>query len=812
MGQNVQINRYCAIEDEICIKEVPFKGDRTYFFAYPGNPSMQSWSNELVTELEHSGFHGVRWKDVIGGGIVFSKICNEIHANNFLLAEVTELNLNVLMEVGYALAVGRHPILLRNQNILTRRHKLLSSLEDCPYFTRQDILSFVPQWFDSRAESNNPNRRLPVLEKMGIYRDQESPGTTYHLKPKVSTDWISRVERSLNKSQFKLTSMDPSDSVYDEFFVQARQIQRSSHIVSSFVSTNLPDSEEKNSSVALLTGFSIGLGKQVLVLQEEPIASIIDLGTVSRPFQTENRAQEIVEDWIRKQAKNFDDKEMVLRRKAIERKNVELIRSIYMGHPDALRDIDLHEYFVETKEFYDAIEGRRSIFVGRRGSGKSANFQEICSSVSKNANCVNVEILPDDFQLQRITDFLKRNMQTPDSRLTFQSIWNYVLVTEILKALVEETDLLYQLSTDSFRRSLLEIYKRDQEVFDMDFGSRTVDALNSVMPPNDQHSFEEKSRLAEVALKSLRNYDLNRKLKEFAVKERITFFVVADDLDKHWDTNTPQSIDLLVGLLAEIGRMQKFFGPHLRVAMFLREDIFNTLAKHDEDLPKRDFLRMKWTESNLRHLVAVRLAKKVGDMSDEEVWSVVFPEKVNNIEASKYILTRSLPRPRDVLDFCQKAIDQAQINEHTHVTEQDILDGEKQFSDTLFFSVSSEFKVQYPDLDEVLFEFVEFPEKVTWDAFNTFASRLVREKREVMKNWLGGRIITPYFLAEVLFNVGFIGVSRDYESSVYFYSGESFAGVWGLTFSEPIIHIHPAFKRFLEIRPVPYSSEPRNIA
>ena len=804
MEQNVQINRYCAIEDEICTKKVLFKGDRTYFLAYPSSPSMQSWSKELVTELKHSGFHGVRWEDVIGGSIVFSKICNEIHANNFLLAEVTELNLNVLMEVGYALAVGRHPILLRNQNIVTRRHKLLSSLEDCPYFTRQDILSFVPQWFDSRDEPNSPNRRLPVLEKMGIYRDQEFSGTAYHLKPKVSTDWISRVEKSLNKSQFKLTSMDPSDSVYDEFFVQARQIQRSSLIVSSFVSTKHPDSEEKNSSVALLTGFSIGLGKQVLVLQEEPIASIIDLGTVSRPFQAENEAHEIVEDWIRKQAKNLDDKEMVRRKKDTERKNVELIRSIYMGHPDALRDIDLHEYFVETKEFYDAIEGRRSIFVGRRGSGKSANFQEICSSVSKKANHVNVKILPDDFQLQRITSFLRNNMQTPDSRLTFQSIWNYVLATEILKSLVEGTNLLYQyqLVGDTNRGRLLEIYKGNQEIFEMDFGSRTVYALDSVMSPNGQHSFEEKNRFAEAALKSLRDYDLNRRLREFATTAKITFFVVADDLDKHWDTNTPQSIDLLVGLLAEIGKMQKFFGPHLRVAMFLREDIFNTLAKHDEDLPKRDFLRMRWTESNLRHLVAVRLAKKVGDMSDEEVWLTVFPENVRNIEASQYILARSLPRPRDVLDFCQKAIDQAQINEHTHVTEQDILDGEKQFSDALFFSVSSEFKVQYPNLDEILFEFVEFPEKVTWDAFNTFALKLVQEKREVMRSWLGGKIITPYFLAEVLFNVGFIGVSRDYQSTVYFYSGESFAGVRGLTSSEPIIHIHPAFKRFLEIKPM----------
>lgn len=806
MNQTVFVNRFCAIENYECKKQISFKGSRSYFFAYPGNTKAKSWSNELVKELKERGFSGVRWEDVVSEGPLFSKICDEIHANGFILAEVTELNLNVLMEIGYALAVGRHPILLRDQNIVTRRHKLLSSLEDCPYTTRPDIHDFIQRWFSKHSESISPNRWLPFLENMGIYDDQVSPQTTYHLKPKVSTDWISRIEKSLKRSHFKLTSMDPSDSVYDEFYVQARQIQRSSHIVSSFISTDHVESEVKNASVALLTGFSIGLGKQVLVLQEEPIASILDLGTVSRPFETEHQAQRIVEDWIKKQVDQSANKDRETRIRTQERENVELIRSIYMGHPDALRDIELHNYFVETKEFHDAIEGRRSIFVGRRGSGKSANFQEICSAISEMPNFVGVEILPDDFQLERITSFLRHTTYLPDSRLTFQSIWNYVLVTEILKSLVENTTLLYSSTNDTFRNNLLEIHRREREIFDMDFGSRTVSVLESVMPADDESTFEEKRLRAEIALKSIRDYDLNRQLKGLAMAEKITFFVIADDLDKHWDTNTTQSIDLLVGLLAEIGRMQKYFGKHLRVALFLREDIFNTLAKNDEDLPKRDFLRMQWTESNLRHLVAVRLAMKVGDLSDEEIWTTVFPEPINDIEASEYILTRSLPRPRDVLDFCQKAIDQAQINEHTHVTEQDVLDGEEAFSGALFFSVSSEFKVQYPELDEVLFEFAEFAEKTSWSDFEVFAQNLIQEKRGIIRRWMGARIITPYFLTEVLFNVGLIGLSREWDSPVHFYSGKSFSGVWRLTSTEPVVHIHPAFKRFLEVKPCPSQS------
>ena len=812
MSQTVLVNRYCTIENMQCAKTIPFNGSWTYFFAYPDSTKMESWSNKLVNELNNRGVRGTRWKDIVNVGTLFSKVCEEIHGNDFLLAEITTLNLNVLLEIGYALAVGRQPILLQNQNSALWKPKLLSSLEFCKYETRSEVHEFITRWQDRRRDSHDPNRQLTFLKNMGIYDDQETPETTYHLKPKVSTDWISRIEKTLNKSFFKLTSMDPSDSVSDEFYVQARQIQRSSLIVSSFVSKDQVDWKETNASVALLTGFSIGLGKHVLILQEEPVAPILDLGTASRPFETEDQAQEIVDSWIKRHADLANKQTIELQQKASSKQQADLIRSIYMGHPDAQQDLELNSYFVPTKEFHDAIDGKRSIFVGRRGSGKSANFKAINEELSRKHNIVNVEILPDDYQLKRITNFLKDTTHPPDSRFTFQNIWNYVLTTEMLKTLAEKTDLLYYSSGDLSRNNLHDIYDTNFGDFELDFASRTVSALKAAMPTKNESPFDKVNLIAEEALKSLRDYDLNRQLKKFAQDKKITFFIVADDLDKHWDTNTMQAIDLLLGLISELARMQKFFGQYLKIALFLREDIFNTIAEHDNDLPKRDFLRMEWTKSNLHHLVALRLAKKVGDLTDEEVWSAIFREPVNNTKASDYILTRALPRPRDVLNFCQKAIDNAQINENSFVTKQDILDGEESFSETLFFSVSSEFRVQYPNLEEILIEFAGFEDKTVWNNFEESANLIIQNKREILKKWHGGRMITPYFLTEALFNVGLIGLSREHDSTVHFYSGKSFSRIWGLTSSNPTIHIHPAFYHSLDISTAPTTPQTSEIS
>ena len=166
MDQLATIDRFCAIEDRFCKREIPFNGLWTFFFAYPSSRKMQSFTAELVSELEDRGICGVRWEDVVSNDLLFSKVCEEIHSNDFLLAEITEPNLNVLMEIGYALAVGRQPILLQNENRKSWPRDLLTTRESCFYGTRKDIHEYISRWQKTRSpDTYGPNRRLPFLEK-----------------------------------------------------------------------------------------------------------------------------------------------------------------------------------------------------------------------------------------------------------------------------------------------------------------------------------------------------------------------------------------------------------------------------------------------------------------------------------------------------------------------------------------------------------------------------------------------------------------------------------------------------------------------
>ena len=221
----------------------------------------------LVEDLGLQDILGHRWEDTVHNDLLFAKVCEGIYGHDYLLAEVTEPNANVLLEIGYALAAGRLPILLKDKNRTPWPRELLTTLESCFYETRADVLQHVLAVQADRHDlPESPNRRLPFLQKMGIFEHTEEPGTVCHLKPKISSDWISAVEKQLKESYFRFSGTDPTDSAYDEFFPQARAIQRASLIVASLLGTNIEAYQQHNANVALLIGFAIGLGKEVLVL------------------------------------------------------------------------------------------------------------------------------------------------------------------------------------------------------------------------------------------------------------------------------------------------------------------------------------------------------------------------------------------------------------------------------------------------------------------------------------------------------------------------------------------------------------------
>ena len=176
---------------------------------------------------------------------------------------------------------------------------------------------------------------------------------------------------------------------------------------------------------------------------------------------------------------------------------------------------------------------------------------------------------------------------------------------------------------------------------------------------------------------------------------------------------------------------------------------------------------------------------------------MIFPYQVNGIGSADYILSHSLPRPRDVLGFCQAAIDQAQRNGHSEVLEQDILDGEISFADNFIRSIAAEFRGLYPALEEVLLEFAGVSSVIQWEEFRRYATVAIARNQRNLVGWTIEAQVDEMLMADVLFRIGAIGLAAEPQREPHYRNGRSFRETWRLVSPLPIVHIHPAFHKVL---------------
>ncbi len=797
----VHINRYCAIEGTICQREITYAGPWSYFFAYPSGPRWSEFSEQLQAELQGRGWRGERWEDVASLGFVYQKICDGIHRNELLLAEVTDPNVNVLFEIGYALAVGRDALLLVNSRVKPWDRRVLRTLESVYYETREDIHAHVTRLMDSREDiSPSPPDRAAVLDRMGIFDGTENPGTVHHLKPRGRSDISNAVDSALGRGMFTPTSSDAADPLYDEFYEQARAIHRSSLIVGTLVSSDNVDAESINANVALLAGFAVGLGKQVLLLQQTPARSFIDTGTMLVEVQTETEARGAVRRWLELHAGALVQNVQRATEHAQRSEQASKIRRLYLGSPDAAQDVNLMSYYVRTPEYYSALDGTHTLFLGRKGSGKTATFQALRSELRDEPNTLLVDIAPADFQFERLTGFLSSQFSAINRAFVYQLVWRYMLVTEIVKRVAADTTWLYELPASAAAAPLLQYHRTHESELDLDFAARLVTVLGRVADIPEGLGDAETRRRLEDSVKALADYRLSECIRDFFRTRRVV--VSIDDLDKHWNPDSVPSVNLLLGLIAETDRLRQYFAGQIHFALFLREDIYDQLLAHDDDLSKRSIARYQWDAQQLIHLVAERLqvASNITG-SDRDVWDSLFVSEIDGQSSADYIVNHAFPRPRDVIDFAQKAIEHARRAGHERVEEVDLRAAFPQSLEMAFHALDLEFRQAYPGLGDVLRSFTRHRARCQRSEFLETLDLIVAENSDAFERWHGRTEPLAGFLESVLYRVGFVGYQPLGIEEPYFSNGRSFPDVRRLTGETADVVIHPALTPYLEVRP-----------
>ncbi|HUW97184.1 MAG TPA: hypothetical protein VMW58_15490 [Anaerolineae bacterium] len=761
---SVQIERYCAVADDVCRESnIKFKGTRSCFLAYPFAPGYMESMEELRRSLRTTqNVEATLPTDVWEGGIIFCKLCREILANNFVLSEVTDLNRNVLFEHGYAIAVRRHGLLLRDRSKAPQEFPLLKDVEQVYYENRSDILSHVTRFeIDDTDERRRPLRLIGMCQTCQI---DPRYNLIYFLKNGSRSDAVRAIEKLLRKDKiFDVIDDNPNDIGGHEVHQYCKRIQQARYVVAHFVSDERRDHHLVNARVAFLMGLAVGFGKRVLIMQETPAAKkMIDLRGVIREYDRESQLRATVEEWLlglRQYVVNY----MELERRAARPRKRRLVRlrDLDLGPLAAEKDFDLPKYFIQTPYYTRAQRGDRTLFVGRRGSGKTAMFIALANDLAS-PNSVVAQIAPRNYELLRLEGFLAEGFSTAHWRFVYGSIWRNVLLGEIVRSVIDYQERHADLPVTDALEHLMRFHRENQDLLNLSFMDRLTLAIEDLQRLTPRTGTGENQKQVEATLKSIRFQQVEPIVKQFVGERKV--YVLIDHLDESWSTDNEETCLLLAALIHEADRLNTYMTPGLRIVVFLRSDIFDVVKLRDSEIDKRSKVTMQWTRPLLKEMIATRIASaKALDIADrgvDETWCDVFCAKVGDKDTADYILDRTLLRPRDVLQFCNRCLEQGQNERHDYVHEDDILAAELSYSEDFILDLFREYHISHPDLIEVLWLFTGFPEEVEEARIAQLLQAAQADPRSVKTaaTWLAD--YTPDRLIGFLYDIGFLCVKR----------------------------------------------------
>lgn len=228
-------------------------------------------------------------------------------------------------------------------------------------------------------------------------------------------------------------------------------------------------------------------------------------------------------------------------------------------------------------------------------------------------------------------------------------------------------------------------------------------------------SIEERRGAIASALHGGELQTLRRLLGE-VLKDKERVCVLIDNLDKAWDraSDLSQLSHLLLGLLAAIGRVDVSFRRSdswrrpvdVTLAVFLRSDIFEKILASASEPDKVPVSRILWTDrALLLRVVEERYRSTHEDAPSSELWDKYFVPEVGGIPIQDYILSRVLPRPRDLVQFCSFALTAAINAGHSRIDKADIRRAERLYSQFAFEALLVENGLTIEEIEAVLLEF-----------------------------------------------------------------------------------------------------------
>lgn len=665
------------------------------------------------------------WPELsVSGKRLLHEITSGIDRAEIFACDVTYLNSNVAFELGYA--VGRFKRIWISLDVsvanakIDYKHRYTGMLNAgySPYNNHEELVNAFLQ--------DSPWRTIEHFLLPRSYRDRapldEIPGLLY-VKPPYDTDSVIAVREGIGTSLFAegLTVDDPRENAGATLEWYADKISRADVVLVHFLANTHQDAPNHNARASFVAGLAHGMQKNLLMLAHEPFMCPTDYESLIQTHHTAEEAGARFQSWL----ETITPPRRRARRPAGPASAASgplQIRDLSLGEPVAENERSkLDAYFVETTAFFEAQEADISVFVGRRGTGKTATFialEEFWKTDRKKHVCT---VKPVGYEVDGLIRLLMEDLHAAERGYLIESLWKFLLYSELSGSVLREIrDRPAHLELNDSEERFVNYVEGNEQVLLAPFSQRVDRAVKELAGLGALGQPEEQRARISEHLHIRHVGPLRRSLGTvLSKKERVA--VLIDNLDDQWGAGegTRALSELLLGLLRVTqdvvadfqGGSQRQGRVNLSLATFIRSDIFahiEPLASEQDKWPVR---RVVWNDRDLLMRVVDERLARAGRLTaePEQIWAEVFPERVVGLTPKEFVLQNTLNRPRDVIFLTKEAVTAAANRGHTKVTEIDLLDAREKYSRFVFASVLAEDDPRRKKLEAVLFEFAGAP-------------------------------------------------------------------------------------------------------
>jgi len=672
------------------------------FFAYGSDPAYcGEFIEEAVSNLNDSLSDVMvieTWKsNNVTGQLIITRIIEKIQASDFVCADLTNLNNNVLFELGYAIAINK-PIwlIIDKTNIESNRKfselNFFSTIGYQSYSNSSDIITkFLAdkpyEYTDSLSDTLFKNVSFTQKKKAILY-----------LKSQVDTNYNQEIVNEIENNKLPMIVDDPSESKIQSLSWYLDQVSNVPAVLVEFSSFYRVGYELHNSKCSFISGLALGFDLELLMISEKPFPVPIDYKELFKKFTSREMCINIVRPFLQSVRENIAVLLLKKSNRAETQKAKSDLQNINFGEYIAEHENDnLSSYYVEPSHYRNLIKGEYNIIIGRKGTGKTATFYYLNETLSSDVRNQVVLLKPVSFEIDGLIKLMGDLNDDFEKGYIIESIWKFIIYTEIANSFYFRIKDKRDFAKSSSEKEFLNFVEENESVILTDFSTRLEQQIEQLLTVEKTSQQKFKTNVSEIL-----HHGILYKLKNLIsniIRKGGKLVVLIDNLDKSWKKSSDIKVlsKYILGLLGVVGRISRDFRgkPNqelkftFHLTLFLRSDIFKYIIEEAREPDKIEYTRLTYSDPEVFFRIVEERFVELSDLDveKEELFTKYICTSVKGQNVKEYIIANVFPRPRDIIYFFNSAKNISVLRGHTKINEDDLIKAYEEYSNWVFKSI-----------------------------------------------------------------------------------------------------------------------------